>query len=355
MTSAVPSDAGGEGVSSAPSSAEDEKLAAEWVEQTTTQASSLNQSEIDAMLGVGQVDTGPKDRRGVLAIVNSDRVCYERLPLLEVIFDRLVRLLTTSLRNLTSDTVEVTLAGISSSRFGDYLNSIPFPALLAIFHCSGLDGQGLATIDSNLIYSIVDVLLGGRRGASLRIEGRPYTNIERNLVANMLEAVLRDMGSAFEPVCKAKFELNRLETNPRFAAIARPNNAVVLIKLRVDMEERGGHIEFVLPYAMLEPIRDVLLQSYMGEKFGRDAFWEAHLATTLWKTKVELEVVLDDFKLPLSRVQDFEVGQTLILNVGPESEFHVRSGGVNLTTGKIGRVGRNVAVSLTSAVKSQGS
>jgi hypothetical protein len=41
------------------------------------------------------------------AIINSALVSYERLPLLEIVFDRLVRVLTTSLRNFTSDNVEV--------------------------------------------------------------------------------------------------------------------------------------------------------------------------------------------------------------------------------------------------------
>ena len=98
--------------------------------------------------------------------------------MLEIVFDRLVRLMTTNLRNFTSDNVEVSLDNISSIRFGDYLNSIPLPAIISVVQAKQLDNYGLITVDSNLIYSIVDVLLGGRRGtAAMRIEGRPYTTI----------------------------------------------------------------------------------------------------------------------------------------------------------------------------------
>src|SRR3546814_17628224 len=91
--------------------------------------------------------------------------------------------MTTSLRNFTSDNVEVSLDNITSIRFGDYLNSIPLPAILSVFRAVEWDNYGLLTVDSSLIYSIVDVLLGGRRGtAAMRIEGRPYTTIKRNLV-----------------------------------------------------------------------------------------------------------------------------------------------------------------------------
>ncbi|MDH3236330.1 MAG: flagellar motor switch protein FliM, partial [Alphaproteobacteria bacterium] len=144
----------------------------------------LNQDEIDSLLGFGgEGDTAEESVTGMQAIVNSALVAYERLPMLEVVFDRLVRLMTTSLRNFTSDNVEVSLDHMSSSRFGDYLNSIPLPAMLGVFKAEQWDNFGLITVDSSLIYSVVDVLLGGRRGtAPTRVEGRPYTTIERGLV-----------------------------------------------------------------------------------------------------------------------------------------------------------------------------
>jgi len=305
----------------------------------------LNQDEIDSLLGFEANASEGEERSGIQAIINSALVSYERLPLLEIVFDRLVRVLTTSLRNFTSDNVEVSLDNISSVRFGDYLNSIPLPAILAVFRAEELDNYGLLTVDSSLIYSIVDVLLGGRRGtAAMRVEGRPYTTIERMLVKRLLELVLLDLGIAFDPVARVKFSLDRLEINPRFAAIARPANAAVLVKLRVDMEDRGGRVELLLPYATLEPIRELLLQMFMGEKFGRDSIWEGHLATELWRTNVELEAVLDELPMSLNDVMNLEVGQTLLLNVGPEARIELRCGGVGLLGGRIGRIGHQVAV-----------
>ena len=305
----------------------------------------LNQDEIDSLLGFDLGDDDAGDRTGIRAIINSALVSYERLPMLEIVFDRLVRLMTTSLRNFTSDNVEVSLDNISSIRFGDYLNSIPLPAILAVFQAEELDNYGLLTVDSNLIYSIVDVLLGGRRGTvALRIEGRPYTTIERTLVQRMIEVILQDASTAFEPLTPVHFVLDRLETNPRFAAIARPANAAILVKLRIDMEDRGGRVELLLPYATLEPIRKMLLQQFMGEKFGRDNIWESHLATELWTTETEVRVVLDEQQAPLSKVLDLKVGDTLMLNAGPDSDVSIRCGVIPVTTGKMGRKGQHIAV-----------
>ena len=305
----------------------------------------LNQDEIDSLLGFDLSGDGNDDRTGIRAIINSALVSYERLPMLEIVFDRLVRLMTTSLRNFTSDNVEVSLDNISSIRFGDYLNSIPLPAILAVFRAEELDNYGLLTVDSNLIYSIVDVLLGGRRGtAAMRIEGRPYTTIERVLVQRMVEVVLADAKAAFEPLHPVSFTLDRLETNPRFAAIARPANAAILVKLRIDMEDRGGRIELLLPYATLEPIRKMLLQQFMGEKFGRDNIWEGHLATELWTTQMEVRAVLDEQQLPLSRVLDLKVGDTLMLNATADSLVELRAGAIPLTRGRMGRRNHSIAI-----------
>ncbi|HEX2592316.1 MAG TPA: flagellar motor switch protein FliM [Rhizomicrobium sp.] len=312
----------------------------------------LNQDEIDSLLGFDVTDDSLEDKSGVRAIVNSALVSYERLPMLEIVFDRLVRLMTTSLRNFTSDNVEVSLDNITSIRFGDYLNSIPLPAILAVFRAEQLDNYGLFTVDSNLIYSIVDVLLGGRRGTSaMRIEGRPYTTIERTLVQRMIEVIMQDMMQAFEPLAPVNFTLDRLETNPRFAAIARPANAAILVKLRIDMEDRGGRTELLLPYATLEPIRKLLLQQFMGEKFGRDSIWESHLATELWATRVDIDAILDEQTMPLQRVRDWQVGETIMLNATPESKIEMRCGGVPLLKGRMGRVGSSVAVRVDEAIE----
>src|SRR5665213_888423 len=330
--------------------------AAPALEETAAPAASaeriLNQEEIDSLLGFDVNSEQLQDKSGVRAIINSALVSYERLPMLEIVFDRLVRLMTTSLRNFTSDNVEVSLDSITSIRFGDYLNSIPLPAILAVFRAEQLDNYGLFTVDSNLIYSIVDVLLGGRRGSSaMRIEGRPYTTIERTLVQRMVEVILTDMCAAFERLAPVNFSLDRLETNPRFAAIARPANAAILVKLRIDMEDRGGRTELLLPYATLEPIRKLLLQQFMGEKFGRDSIWESHLATELWSTKVDIEAILDEQVMPINQVMNLEVGQTLMLGATPDSRIRLRCGGVPLLTGRMGRVGSSVAVKVDDAVE----
>ncbi len=192
---------------------------------------------------------------------------------------------------------------------------------------------------------MIDVLLGGRRvGGQILVEGRPYTTIELALARRMIEVILEDTHRAFEPVTEVNFKLERLETNPRFAAISRPANAAILIELRIEMDDRGGKIEILLPYATIEPIREQLLQMYMGEKFGRDPIWEGHLATEIYAADVQVEAVLHEFDLPLSRVLALTPGETIMFDTTPSEPVRLRCGGVELTEGVMGHIGNHVSV-----------
>ncbi|MET3924892.1 flagellar motor switch protein FliM [Devosia sp. 2618] len=305
----------------------------------------LNQDEIDSLLGFDASVGSNVELTGVQALINSALVSYERLPMLEIVFDRLVRLATTSLRNFTSDNVEVTMDSISSVRFGDYLNSIPLPAILSVIKAEEWENYGLLTVDSSLIYSMIDVLLGGRRvGGNIRVEGRPYTTIEMALARRMIEVILEDTHRAFEPVTQVNFKLERMETNPRFAAISRPGNAAILIELHIEMDDRGGKIEILLPYATIEPIREQLLQMFMGEKFGRDPIWEGHLATEIYSAEVEIEAVLHEQDLPLSRMLGMKPGDTVMFERAPSDPVRLRCGDVDLTEAIMGHIGNHVSV-----------
>ena len=312
----------------------------------------MNQEEIDTMLGFSIGDDGKGGRNGIQAIVDSGSVTYERLPMLEIIFERLVRLLSTSLRNLFSDNVEVTLEGIRSVRFGDYINSISLPAMLAVFKAEEWDNFGLVTIESALTYSVLDTMLGGKRGqAAARVDGRPFTSIEMSLLRRVIGVVLGDAEAAFKPLSPVNFKIDRIESNPRFVSISRPANAAIRVELRFDMEGRGGSLHLLLPYATIEPIRELLLESFMGEKLGRDPIWENHLATEVWQADVAVKCVLHECTMPLKRVMKFEIGDTLMFDARPDSVASLRCGEFIVSEGRIGRVDDKIAVQVVSPLR----
>lgn len=303
----------------------------------------LSQNEIDSLLGFGGESSDNKT--GIKALLDKAMLSYERLPMLEVVFDRFVRNLSVTLRNYTSDNVDVSIDAITSMRFEDYLNSIPLPALITVFQAVEWENYGLVNVDSSLTFSLVDVLLGGARAnRPLRVEGRPYTTIEQDIVKTVVNSILEDMSAAFAPLTPATFRFDRMESNPRFCTITRPANAVILVSLRIDMEERGGKAEILFPYATLEPIKLLLTQMFTGEKFGKDNAWEDHFAGELNRSMLKMEAIMEGKMIRVKELANLKVGSTLVLDQGANDPVILRCNGQKLMLGKLGASNNKVAV-----------
>ena len=310
----------------------------------------FDQAGIDALFGFdGDAPTTPKS--GLKAVIESNVISHERLPMLEVVCERMVRTFATSMRNLTSDAIDVSLEEITSTRFGEFMNHVALPAMLGVFKVREWENYGVVSVDSGLIYAVVDALLGGRKGGSaLRIEGRAFTTIETMLVSKMVQLALDDFAAAFEVIEPIAIELERVETSPRFAAIAGPSNIAAVATFRVDMEGRGGKFSILLPYATLEPVRQKLLQRFMGEKLGRDRMWETHMASELHNTEVLVDVVLGEKHMRVHDVMNMAVGQTIALNRGPDDPLEVHCGGVPLGHAHIGQRCSNIAIRMVTDI-----
>lgn len=309
----------------------------------------FDQADIDALFG----DFGGPviKKQGLRAVVDSKVISHERLPMLEVVCDRVVRSFASSMRNLTSDAIDVSLEEVTFARFGEFMGRVALPAMIGVFRVQQWENYGLVTVGSGLIYAVVDALLGGRGGSAPRmIDGRAFTTIETKLVSRMLTLALNDFAEAFEPIEPINMNLERIETNPRFAAIAGPTNLCAVATFRVDMDGRGGAFSLLLPFATLEPVREKLLQRFMGEKNGRDSIWEAHMASEIRKTDVCVDVVLGEKTLSIDELRQLEVGQTIALPNGPDDPLDIRCGGVRLGRAQIGQRANRVAVRLLTDI-----
>ena len=322
---------------------------AEWDEHAVAAAfpegpvRAMTQDEIDSLFG-SAVDA--TEKTAIEKILNAGLVLYERLPMLDVVLDRLTRHAASTLRQLLGVNVELFIEGVSTVRFGSYLDSVPLPAVLGVFRAHEWDGQGLVVVDPSLVYSIVDISLGGRRAAPARIEGRPFTSIARGLVEKLIDRLLEDLSLSFLPLCAVTLKCERLETNPRAASISSVSSAAVNVRLRIEAGDRSGTIQLLLPYATLEPVREILIQQFMGEKFGRDTIWENHLREELWATEVELEALLDERTMPLAAIASLNIGDRLELDVNANEPVTLRCATARVFTGRLGRKGNRVAVRL---------
>ena len=252
--------------------------------------------------------------------------------MLEIVFDRLVRIMSTTLRNFTSDNVEVGIDNIVSLRFGDYLNSIPLPAMLAVFKAEEWDNYGLMVVDSAMIYSIVDVLLGGRRGtAAMRIEGRPYTTIERTLVERLIQVVLADLSRELRSALPGDVPLRAAggESALRDHLAASPTPPCWRACASTWRIAAAGS-SCCCPTPRWSRCASCCCSSSWARSSAATSIWETHLAEELWNTEVELDVVLDEQVMRLSDVMALEPGSRIVLGAAPDAPVQLRCGTVPL-------------------------
>ncbi|WP_119461164.1 flagellar motor switch protein FliM [Rhodospirillaceae bacterium SYSU D60014] len=287
----------------------------------------------------------PPPRRDVLAqLTNSAALTQERLPMLNVVMDRLVRLLTTSIRQLTSRNVRIMVEAHEVRRFGDALADVAPHSMIAVVNSREWDNKFLITADAPMVYSCVDILLGGKqRGARLE-EERSFTPIERRLSERLLRLVMQNLEKAFSPITEVEFSLERMETNAEFAAICRESNATISVALQVNFERVSGRITILLPYATIEPIRKLLLQMFMGEKFGRDPVWETHLKGEIKRTEMKVVGVLHEKLIPLSEVSKWRVGMTIPLNATTKTPARLVCNNKTLLRGEVGQSNGSIAI-----------
>ena len=266
---------------------------------------------------------------GIYALLNSELIRHRRLPLLEACFDRLVHALTKSLRTFTSGNAELSLVDTSSVRFGNYIEAVPQPALLSVFKTVEWNEYGLINIDSSLIYAIIDVLLGGRRsGASVQgSETRPFYHDRNDTDQAHDRADSRGDDQSLQAIDGSGVPLraDRIQSLASSRSLP-PTNIAILFKIDVNLDDRVGRIEILIPYATLEPIRDLLQQMFMGEKFGQDSIWESHLVGQMHLTDVELDVTFGEQAVPLGEVLALEIGSTLKLRSKPQDPVLLRCG-----------------------------
>jgi flagellar motor switch protein FliM len=308
-------------------------------------AKTLSQEEIDRLLDFGgpAPDTGQK-MGAIERLVSSTTVNKDRLPMLDVVFDRMVRLLNSSLRQFSSANVEASLIRMDWLRYNEFLDTIELPALIGVARAEPWDNQVLVSVDGALIYCMMDVLLGGRRSRPGRTEGRAYTSIERKMTERLIRVILQNLGQSFDPLAQVEFAFDRLEVNPQFATITRATNAVIRVRIAIEVEKRVGHADVVIPYSTLEPVRGKLVQMFMGEKFGNDTVWETHLKAELMRTRLDLVAVLHEMQVPLGEVLNWKKGMALKLRIDADAPVMLMTKTQPMFVGKMGQ--RNDAIAI---------
>jgi flagellar motor switch protein FliM len=290
---------------------------------------------------------------GIKAVLEKSLQSYEKLPMLDIILYKFVRQLSTALRNLTSEVVDVSISEFNSLRFGSYFATVKNPHSIVVFKAVEWENWGLVTLENSLIFFLVDLLLGGKKNVIATQETpleRDLTSIEKGIARQFSEIFLSELSQSFDQITPTTFTFDRMETNHNFVNIVRTGDAVIVLKLIVEIENQKKNIDLLIPYKTLEPVKEKMQQVFLGDSFGADKVWEKQLTETVMDIDLPVEAVITNRPATIEEVANLKIGDTIVMNHDKDEDIIVRSGAIELFTGKIGKVDDKVAINLNKII-----
>jgi len=256
----------------------------------------LTQDEIDALLhGVGDVDDGPESNSSETGVItfdfsSQDRIVRGRMPTLELINERFARHMRISLFNMLRKTAEVSINGVQMMKFGEYQNTLYVPTSL-----------------------------------------------------------FEDYREAWSPVMGVEFEYLDSEVNPTMANIVSPTEVIVVSSFHIELDGGGGDFHVVMPYSMVEPIRELLDAGVQSDKMDTDVRWSRALREEIMDIPVNIRAKLLDVDLTLRDLMELQVGDIIPVDMPDTATVFVED--LPTYRAKMGRSGDNVALKISEKLK----
>jgi len=315
----------------------------------------LTQDEIDALLhGVDDVEDEDEQSLSETGISSfdfssQDRIVRGRMPTLELINERFARHMRISLFNMLRKTAEVSINGVQMIKFGEYQNTLYVPTSLNMVRFRPLKGTALITMEARLVFILVENFFGGDGRFHAKIEGREFTPTERRIVQMLLKLVFEDYREAWSPVMGVEFEYLDSEVNPTMANIVSPTEVIVVSSFHIEVDGGGGDFHVVMPYSMVEPIRELLDAGVQSDKMDKDVRWSMALREEIMDVPVNLRAKLLDVDLSLRDLMELQAGDIIPIDVPESATVFVED--LPTYRAKMGKSGDNIALKVTQKLK----
>jgi flagellar motor switch protein FliM len=318
----------------------------------------LTQEEIDALMkGIssGEIPTEggtpPAEPDGVRPydFTRHDSIVQGKIPAVEVMIDRFAHQLTGTFTSAFRRMVEVTPVSSEVKKFRDFLKGLPMPTSIHLFRLDPHPGMGLLVLEANLVYLLIEFIMGGSWEGQLKIEGRDFTNIENRLIRRVVKDALRDLEKAWNVLQPVQVEFERSEINPQFAAVLLPSDRVLCVHLDVQMEMASGTLILCLPFASVEPFRD-RLSGLGSERESKERLWMEHMVTHVLDAPMTLSVELGSKAVTVQDILNLEAGQLLSFDNNLEGFLPVKVEGVTRFTAHPGHANGRKAVRVVQVI-----
>ena len=321
-------------------------------------SSVLSQNEVDALLkgisggefDVDDADHGDGDEEIIpYDLTSQDRIIRGRMPTLEIIHDRFVRMFRLTLSSALRKVVDISVRSTELIKFGEFLKTLPVPSSLNLFRMTPLRGNAIMVLETRLVFTLIDLFFGGTGELEVKAEGRDFSAIEQRMIKRVVISALEDLQQSWRPVFPVQITYTRSEVNPQFVAIV-PHSEVVVVTFDVEMGRAPMSVTFCIPYSMIEPIRAKLNAGFQSDQNEVDTTWLNRFRTNLQGAKVEVIAELGRTEMPVRKFLDLKEGDIVQLEQEVDNPLEVTVEGITKFKGFQGSYKGHQAIKVSELV-----
>jgi len=290
----------------------------------------LSQDEVDALLQGITGESQKLEQEEVVEgavrnydIASQERIVRGRMPTMEIINERFARNIRIGLFNFIRKSPEIAIGSIKVQKYSAFLREIVVPTNFNIVSVRPLRGSGLIVCDPTLVFAVIDALFGGAGKYHTRIEGRDFSPTEQRIIKRLVDVITAEYKKAWQGIYPLELDYQRSEMQPQFANIATPSEIVVATSFTLEIGDTSGTIHFCIPYATLEPIRDVLYSTIQGDSAEPDKRWVNLMKQQIQAASVELIAELAQAPATVEQLLSFKVGDFIELDLRQAIEAKV--------------------------------
>ena len=301
-------------------------------------SSVLSQNEVDALLkgisgGDFDMEGDDGDDFGDEEIIpydltSQDRIIRGRMPTLEIIHDRFVRMFRLTLSSALRKVVDISVRSTELIKFGEFLKTLPVPSSLNLFRMSPLRGNAIMVLETRLVFTLIDLFFGGTGELEVKAEGRDFSAIEQRMIRRVVISALEDLQASWRPVFPVQITYTRSEVNPQFVAIVPHSEVVVVVTFDVEMGRAPMSVTLCIPYSTIEPIRAKLNAGFQSDQNEVDTTWLNRFRTNLNSAKVEVAVELGKTDISVRDFLNLKSGDIISLDQEVDKPLSVTVEGI---------------------------
>ena len=290
----------------------------------------LSQEEVDALLegvtGESQkVEKVEPETEGVRGynLSNQERIVRGRMPTMEIVNERFSRNLRMGLFNFIRKSPEITVGAVKAQKYSAFLRDLVVPTNFNIMSVRPLRGNGMVVCEPTLLFGVIDSLYGGSGKFKTRIEGRDFSATEQRVITRLVDVIAEEYKKAWAGIYPLELIYQRSEMQPQFANIATASEIIVTTTFTLEIGDLTGSLHVCIPYATLEPIRDVLYSTVQGDAMELDRRWVRLLSHEIQAAELQLVAELARTDATIEQLLAMQVGDFLELERVPSIQAKV--------------------------------